>query len=522
MNTIEELVNEYGLDINTAKRMIDIYSMKIGLVNGDYTITDITYIGNKTRDIELTCNKCGEVIHRKLVHDKNKWSELIKNCKSCKANSKILKNQKKAIRNDDPVYLGKVYGNFKVIEIDRVKHKNKSGSTIKWIVECQECGLRKIEIPANIKNEKAKCVCRIDEKESSKKYIGKKYGRLTIIDIENRKSKSGKSYQTYAICQCDCGNIFEHQIYHIRNGTVKSCGCYFEEIREMQRQAYHKTESPLYRTWNSMKQRCSNPNIQNYEDYGGRGIKVCQDWIDDFESFETWSFDNGYRPKQGLSLDRIDVNKGYSPDNCRWTNNYVQSVNKRVPSHVIGTTYKGQMHTIDEETHCRKDWCNIYGVSDATVRYRERHMGMTFEQALKAEKKTEGNHKAALNLPNVQKEEIYRLNKCKSYIETNLYMAFLRSDVDFEMIPQVQIGDYRVDFLIDTHKIIIECDGYDYHKTREQLNIDCKRERYLILSGYKVIRFSGSEINNDPDGCINEIIDIVNLIGGDECAEIFR
>ena len=138
MNTLEELVNTYGLHENNARTMLDNYSKRVGMINGDYKITDITYKGFETKDIELTCVLCGKIIHRNFTGSKNKWSELIKNCDCKREESEKIKKIKKAVRNDDESFIGNVYGTFEVKDFIRIPHKNKSGSTIKWLCKCKE------------------------------------------------------------------------------------------------------------------------------------------------------------------------------------------------------------------------------------------------------------------------------------------------------------------------------------------------------------------------------------------------
>lgn len=510
MNTLEELVNIYNIHESNARLMLDNYSKRIGQINGDYTITDITYKGFERREVEITCNKCGKVVVKNLVNGKNKWSELARNCEFCKSVSKNSEKTKKALRNDDYSFIGKVYGTFLVKGFERVCHKNKSGSTIKWECECIECGRIRIEAPSKIRAEKIICPCqKVIESNKRDENIGKRFNRLTIIDFTHKQT--GKVKSLYAVCKCDCGNTKEIQPYFVLNGTVKSCGCLSKEIKEERKQEESKTKSPLYKTWGGMKQRCGNKNNQSYENYGGRGITVCDEWlgIDGFENFESWSIQNGYRPGIGLSLDRVDVNKGYSPDNCRWTSIWVQSVNKRVPAHKK-SAYRGKLYTINGITKNKKQWCEEYGVWGATIDYRMKKMGMSFEEALNAEKVNEGNHRPKiLDVSKEKKIELERLNKINSYIECNLYMKFISTTTKYELEPQYKIGDYKVDFWVKGTSIVVECDGYDYHKTKEQISYDCKRHRYLTKEGYDVVRFSGTEINTDCEHCVKELIDII-------------
>lgn len=513
MNTLEELVSKYNINIKTASMMLDNYSKRIGTVNGDFKITDITYNGFENREIELTCVKCGKIIRKDFTNGKNKWSELIKNCDCEKKKSEKIKKQKKTTRNDDDSFIGKIYGTWKVVDFIRVPHKDKSGSTVNWICKCEECESERKIVPASLKNGKCLCSCQKqleDTKNKRDEYIGKKYNRLTIIDFNYKQS--GKTKNVYAVCQCDCGNTKEIQLHYVINGSVKSCGCYAKEMREKQRQAEKRTSSPLYKTWNAMKQRCQNSNNPNYSNYGGRGIEVSSEWIgyEGFNNFEEWSIRNGYRPNNGLSLDRIDVNGNYEPDNCRWVSIWVQSVNKRVPAHEQTMRYRGKQYTIDGVTKNKKQWCEEYGVWQATVDYRMKKMGMSFEDALKAEKINEGNHHPKiLDIHPDKKKAIEDINKINSYIECNLYMNFIQETSKYVLQPQEKIAGYRVDFLVKDTNIVVECDGYEHHKTKEQLTNDCKRQRELTKLGYTIVRFSGTEINSDCKMCVRELIEII-------------
>lgn len=106
---------------------------------------------------------------------------------------------------------------------------------------------------------------------------------------------------------------------------------------------------------------------------------------------------------------------------------------------------------------------------------------------------------------------------CQSYIEANFYMAFLRANSEYDLEPQYEIGNFRVDFYEPTTNTVIECDGYDYHKSKEQVDADCKRMRKLTLLGCNILRFSGVEINKDPDECVREAIIIMDKLKEQKC-----
>lgn len=131
-----------------------------------------------------------------------------------------------------------------------------------------------------------------------------------------------------------------------------------------------KCNTRLYRRWKHMKDRCYNKNYKRYSDYGGRGIVVCDEWRNDFQAFYDWAINNGY--KENLSIDRIDNNKGYSPDNCQWVDVATQNRNTR---RTINFTYQG-------ETHCLKDWCEILNLKYTTVKQRVTQYHWPIEKAL--------------------------------------------------------------------------------------------------------------------------------------------
>ncbi len=199
-----------------------------------------------------------------------------------------------------------------------------------------------------------------------KDLTGQKFGWLTALYRLHNYHKKGNSYW---LCVCDCGNIAEVRCTSLTSGVTKSCGCgkrYY---------SHGKTNTRLYRIFQAMKNRCYNKHTINYKHYGGRGVTVCDEWRNDFQAFYNWAINNGYR--ENLTIDRIDNNKGYSPDNCRFVDRKTQARNR----HNI------KQYTINGETHCLSEWCEILGLKFDKVRNRVYNYGWNIERALDLEVK---------------------------------------------------------------------------------------------------------------------------------------
>ena len=156
-----------------------------------------------------------------------------------------------------------------------------------------------------------------------KDLTGQRFGRLTVIRAtDQRGPDNGIVYE----CLCDCGNtcfVWNNRLTIRTHSRKRSCGCLHDETHEQ----HGGAGTLLYHKWNGMRDRCNNPKARQYSYYGGRGIRICDEWQNSFAAFRDWALSAGY--KDGLSLDRIDYNGNYCPENCRWISMAEQQRNRR-------------------------------------------------------------------------------------------------------------------------------------------------------------------------------------------------
>ena len=189
---------------------------------------------------------------------------------------------------------------------------------------------------------------------------GKKYNLLKAIEVD----KILPSGQRIWKCQCDCGNITFVRGYNLKNGSVKSCGCLLTKKKDKR-----EADSPLYHTWCGIKRRCLSDKDNAYKYYGARGITICQEWLN-FYNFEKWALENGY--SSDMTIDRIDNNKGYCPENCHFTDKKTQANNRR--SNIL-FSYNG-------ETKNLQQWCELLNLNYKLVHNRIHKLKWDFNKAI--------------------------------------------------------------------------------------------------------------------------------------------
>ena len=194
---------------------------------------------------------------------------------------------------------------------------------------------------------------------------GKRFGRLNIVSYKGN-DKYGRATWT---CKCDCGSTKIILGSSLTHGYTTSCGCYNREILRNKQLKHDKSNTKLYKVWQAMKTRCYNENFIYYSNYGGRGIKMCDEWKNNFAAFCSWSIANGY--EDGLTIDRINVDGNYEPSNCRWITRTQQNNNMRKN---IFIEYNGKKQTITE-------WATELNLNRTALYYRIKR-GWDAEKAL--------------------------------------------------------------------------------------------------------------------------------------------
>ena len=260
---------------------------------------------------------------------------------------------------------GQKFGKLTVVSrnVDKISPCGQKYTT--WDCVC-DCGNKTIVSSNNLRRGHTNsCGCLNLNRERFNNLVGMRFENLEVLHrAEDYVKPNGRKILMWQ-CRCDCGNIVTVSGESLKYGNTKSCGC----KRRNNFRTHGKSNTRLYEIWTDMKQRCLNPNQKTYKYYGGRGITICEEWLDDFMNFYDWAMENGYQDK--LTIDRIDVNGKYEPNNCRWVTMETQLRNTR-RNHFI--EINGERHTIAE-------WARIYEINPQTINSRIRK-GLSEQNAI--------------------------------------------------------------------------------------------------------------------------------------------
>lgn len=221
-----------------------------------------------------------------------------------------------------------------------------------WKCVC-DCGAETYSTTGTLRRgNKKSCGC---EQGGFRDHTGERFGMLTAIRCIGR----GDDRNPIWLCRCDCGNLHQASARNLVHGRVKSCGC----LKHTGTRTTHgESHTRLYHVWSNMLRRCYNPNTTGWERYGGRGIRVCDEWHD-YTTFRDWAVENGYDGNADYgecTIDRIDVNGDYEPDNCRWADLRTQGNNTRY----------NRVITVDGVSMSLAEWSRKSGISQSTIRSR--------------------------------------------------------------------------------------------------------------------------------------------------------
>lgn len=219
----------------------------------------------------------------------------------------------------------------------------------------------------NLKKRHKKCL-KIEE------FVGKKFGRLTIISDNCMYDSQGNriSGASKFNCLCDCGTEGIYRSNFLLRGITTSCGCFKSEKTSFRSSTHGQTNSYFYEILRGIRRRCYDEKIKSYSDYGKRGIIVCERWLEpNGQGLLNFIMDMGERPSPQYSIERIDVNGNYEPENCKWATPKEQGNNKRNNNTI---TYKGETKTLTE-------WSEFFNIKRTTLSYRLKK-GMDFEEAI--------------------------------------------------------------------------------------------------------------------------------------------
>ena len=315
----------------------------VGKVFGRLTIVEAWSEGKGTR-CKCKCT-CGNEVETKYAYLSNRHKQ---SC-GCLQQESRENSQIKDLT-------GKRFGRLMVLRIDK---DNRVAGRLKWICKC-DCGTVLSVLGNNLtKGNTTSCGCYQHQRQKEchfKDLTGMRFGRLVAKEVYTGETNH-KYPGTVWICQCDCGNTTKVETGNLMNGHTKSCGCLAEERRRTHGITATVDGKRISRIYISMKARCYRPSCNRYEYYGGKGITVCDEWLSKpgdkmntgLVNFYEWSLSHGYAP--GLSIDRIDNSKGYSPDNCRWVTPKEQMNNTSYNRHVVDADGEYLTFTQFEEKH---------------------------------------------------------------------------------------------------------------------------------------------------------------------------
>ena len=268
---------------------------------------------------------------------------------------------------DEKTLIGTTYGNWYVLDAERRQSGNRERIYIK--VQCH-CG-NIVWKPTDHAKRDTSCGCnqyKGTERTDIARLIGETYENMIILDSRRNRNAGWAVIEVLVRCSV-CGTEKWVAYNNFKGGHYRSCGCKKLEYIGDSHRTHGEAHSRLYNIFYGMYDRCYREGCSNYRRYGARGIRICDEWLHNYDAFSTWAYANGYT--EDLTIDRLDIDKGYSPENCRWATVLQQSRN----------TSRTRWVTMGDEAKSLSEWCEIYHIAQSVVHGRLR-MGWEMERAL--------------------------------------------------------------------------------------------------------------------------------------------
>lgn len=347
------------------------YQERVGKIYGCWKVLKVEYKkgADKNQVWTVECIHCGKV--KTIGYCKKLISGKIGRSCECQF---VPKPKPLTQKQQYKLMEGEIIDDWKIIRYDEGQG---------FLCECVKCGrIAYKPMKPLLEHRAPKCTCSVNQRKYDETWIGRKFGHLTVVNYFTKQCKDKK--RTYFTCICDCGNKVEVLPVYLLNGYVLCCGKNCKYKSEKTKLEGVSAKHPLYRKLQGMKSRCSNPKNPNYSSYGGRGIKVCEEWQgrQGFYNFLHWSLENGW--EEGLTIDRINPDGNYEPSNCRYI---TLSENSKRARRSSTLTYERKTKYSDVEVNIDGYICDLKsatvfsGISYQRALYLVNKKGMTWQEA---------------------------------------------------------------------------------------------------------------------------------------------